>query len=216
MLDNIKAVIFDMDGTLIDSMWMWGAIDEEYLGRYGIEVPESLREEIEGKSFDETAWYFQEIFPQIPQSVEEMKQTWNDMAIDKYRNEVPLREGVIDFLSYLKQEGIKTGIATSNSPELLQIIMEGHDLNRYFDIVQTADKVGKGKPAPDIYLYVAEKLGVPPRECLVFEDVLQGAMAGVNAGMKVCGVYDKYSASEEENMRALTDYYIYSFKELCR
>ena len=84
ILDNqIKAVLFDLDGTLVDSMWMWKAIDVEYLGRYQIELPEDLGECIEGMSFTETAYYMKKRF-QIPEDVETIKQTWNEMAHDKY------------------------------------------------------------------------------------------------------------------------------------
>ena len=102
MLKNINAVIFDLDGTLVDSMWMWKAIDVEYLSRFGIELPEDLQREIEGMSFSETAVYFKERF-QLEPSVEEIKDTWNEMAYEKYANEVPLKQGALKFLKYLKE-----------------------------------------------------------------------------------------------------------------
>lgn len=213
MLKDIKAVIFDMDGTLIDSMWMWGAIDEEYLMRFNLEVPDDLRHQIEGMSFDETAVYFKERF-HITDDIAQMKACWNEMAREKYQTEVPLKEGAETFLQHLKENGIKTGIATSNSPELLQVIMEHHQLDRYIDKVQTACRIGKGKPAPDIYLDVAKQLGVEPAECLVFEDIVQGVMAGKNAGMRVCAVYDEFSKDGQEQLQELADYYIHHFGEI--
>ena len=87
-----KAVIFDLDGTLVDSMWMWKAIDIEYLGRYGYECPPFLQKEIEGMSFSETAIYFKETF-RLPDTLEEIKQAWVEMSIEKYRREVPLKAG---------------------------------------------------------------------------------------------------------------------------
>lgn len=213
MLKDIKAVIFDMDGTLVDSMWMWGAIDEEYLARFNLEVPPDLRHRIEGMSFDETAVYFKERF-HIEDDVAQMKACWNEMAREKYRTEVQLKKGAEGFLQELKKNGIKTGIATSNSPELLQVIMEHHGLYRYIDKVQTACQIGKGKPAPDIYLDVARQLGTEPAHCLVFEDIVQGVMAGKNAGMKVCAIYDEFSKDGEELLRDLADYYIYHYGEV--
>ena len=91
-LDNIKAVIFDLDGTLVDSMWMWHAIDVEFLREYGYECPEDLHKVIEGMSFSETAVYFKERFC-LPLSLEEIKAIWTRMSIDKYRCEVPLKPG---------------------------------------------------------------------------------------------------------------------------
>ena len=117
MLKKTEAALFDMDGTLIDSMWMWKNIDIEYLGRYGIELPEDLQKEIEGMSFSETAVYFKERFS-LDVPIESIKSDWNQMAWNKYENEVTVKDGVFEFLDYLKEQGIKLGIATSNSVEL--------------------------------------------------------------------------------------------------
>ncbi len=213
MLKNIEAVIFDLDGTLVDSMWMWRSIDIEYLKRFGIEMPQELQSCIEGKSFSETAVYFKERF-QIPDSLEQIKSDWNEMAWEKYENEVPLKEGVAELLQHLKLEGIPAGIATSNSKELVELIVRKHGIEDYFGSIRTSCEVAKGKPSPDIYLLVAKDLGVLPEHCLVFEDVLQGVMAGKNANMKVCAVYDEYSEKDQEEKIKLSDYYVHSISEV--
>lgn len=102
MLKNIEAVIFDLDGTLVDSMWMWKTIDIEYLARFGLEFPQDLQSSIEGMSFSETAVYFKKRF-NLPDSIDQIKSDWNQMAWDKYLYEVPLKEGVREFLEYLKE-----------------------------------------------------------------------------------------------------------------
>lgn len=213
MLKQVEAVLFDLDGTLVDSMWMWNRIDREYLGQFHISLPDDLQGKIEGMSFTETALYFKERF-QIPDSIEQMKQTWNEMAIDKYRHEVPMKSGAIEFLELLKRKGIKMGIATSNSVELVSVIIKKYHLDHYIGAIHTACEVEKGKPAPDIYLYVADKLQTHPECCLVFEDIIQGIMAGKNAGMKVCAVEDEFSAGQKEEKKRLADYYIESFSQL--
>ena len=213
MLQNKKAVIFDLDGTLVDSMWMWRAIDIEYLGKFGISLPKTLQKDIEGMSFSETAVYFKETF-QIPDSLEEIKATWNRMAYEKYTKEVPLKTGVKEFLDYCKKNGIKLGIATSNSRELVDATLEALNIREYFDCVMTACEVDKGKPAPDIYLAVAEKVKVNPAQCLVFEDIEMGILAGKNAGMEVCAVEDDFSKYMTEEKKKLADYYIVDYKEL--
>lgn len=114
MLQNIEAVIFDLDGSLVDSMWIWRQIDIAYLGSFGISLPDNLQKEIEGMSFTETAEYFKERF-QLPCSIEEIKQTWNDMSYEKYTKEVPLKAGVREFLAYCRAHDIILAIATSNS-----------------------------------------------------------------------------------------------------
>lgn len=213
MLDKIQAAIFDMDGTLIDSMWMWENIDIEYLGRYGIALPASLQREIEGKSFSETAAYFKKRF-EIPEPIDAIKKEWNQMAWDKYENEVTVKEGVFEFLDYLKEHGVKMGIATSNSVELAKMVLEKRGLTPYFDAVHTSCEVPRGKPYPDIYEFVADKLGVQAEHCLVFEDVVHGILAGKAANMKVCAIFDEYSKEQDDEKKRLADYYIHSFEEL--
>ncbi len=215
MLENIDAVIFDLDGTLVDSMWMWKSIDEEYLGRYSIELPDDLQKCVEGMSFSETANYFKERFD-LPDPIDQIKEDWNKMAWDKYLHEVPLKEGVLEFLRHLKANNIPAGIATSNSKELVALITERLGIEEYFSSIRTSCEVAKGKPSPDIYLLVAKDLGVEPERCLVFEDIVTGVMAGRNANMKVCAVYDKYSEEEQDEKIRLSDYYITSMSEIIK
>lgn len=213
MLENIDAVIFDLDGSLVDSMWLWKQIDIEYLGGFGIPLPENLQSEIEGMSFSETADFFKERF-QLPDPVERIKDDWNRMAWDKYSYEVPLKEGVEKFLDCCLEHHIRLGIATSNSRELVENIVSVHGLNNYFSCIMTGCDVAKGKPAPDIYLAVAEELNAAPERCLVFEDIIPGIVAGRRAGMKVCAVEDAYSVSQRSEKMALADYYIEDFTDL--
>lgn len=202
-----KAFLFDLDGTLVDSMWIWKKIDIEYLGRFGLELPDNLQASIEGMSFSETALYFKERFS-IPDSLEKMKDDWNRMAWEKYTQEVPLKPGVRDFLTYYRARGMKMAVATSNSQELAEAVLAAHGLSDFFDTVVTGCEVAHGKPWPDIYLEAAARLGVDAGECLVFEDVVAGIQAGKSAGMKVAAVEDAYSLYQSLQKRELADYYI--------
>lgn len=213
MLEKIKAVIFDLDGTLVDSMGLWRDIDIEFLSARGIEYQDDLQKLIEGMSFTETAVFFKEYY-RLEESVEELKVIWNQMAESKYRHAVPLKSGVLDFLNMLKAKGIKMGIATSNSKELLDAVNEAHHFEDYMSCIVTACSVNKGKPAPDVYLEAARQLGVEPADCLVFEDIVKGIEAGKNAGMKVCAVEDSYSIDQREEKKKISDYYIYTYEDI--
>lgn len=213
MLSQIKAVIFDLDGTLVDSMGLWKDIDIEFLGERGIAYEDDLQEKIEGMSFTETAVYFKEYY-HLDESVEELKKIWNQMAEYKYRYEVLPKPGVIEFLDTLKKKKIKMGIATSNSEELIAAVNEAYHFDEYMSCIVTACSVNKGKPAPDVYLEAARRLSVKPEECLVFEDIIKGIEAGKNAGMKVCAVEDSYSAKQREEKQKISDYYIESYDDI--
>lgn len=212
MLHNIDAVIFDLDGSLVDSMWIWEQIDIEYLGRFGLNLPSGLQGQIEGKSFSETAHFFKEHF-QLPDPIQKIKDDWNRMAWNKYSNEVPLKNGVNLFLKYCRKNKIKLGIATSNSRELVENVIKVHDISKYFSCIMTSCEVERGKPSPDIYLAVADRLKVEPSRCLVFEDIVAGITAGKSAGMRVCAVEDLYSRTQREKKKELADYYIEDFME---
>ena len=164
-------------------------------------------------SFSETAVYFKERF-QIPDSLEKMKNDWNQMAWDKYTHEVPLKEGAEEFIKACREKNILLGIATSNSRELVENIIAVHGLKEDFACIMTGCDVERGKPAPDIYLAVAEALSVKPEDCLVFEDIIPGIQAGKAAGMKVCAIEDEYSLYQMEEKAALADYFIKDYREI--
>ncbi len=213
LMDGISAVIFDLDGSLVDSMGVWREIDVEYLGRFGLEVPEDLQRSIEGFSFSETALYFQKRFA-LPFDTETIQADWSRMAWGKYLTQVRLKPGVKEFLDACRREGILLGIATSNSRDLTEHVADVHGLRRYFSCIVTACEVGKGKPAPDIYLAVAAGLGVSPENCLVFEDILPGIQAGKSAGMRVCAVDDAYSRDQEGAKKECAHFFIRDYREL--
>ena len=158
MLNNIRAVLFDLDGTLVDSMWMWKDIDIEYLGSRHLPLPEDLQRSIEGMSLTETAVYFKKRFA-LPDDLEEIKKEWMDMAREKYRSQVPLKPGAREFLWELRRQGIRTGIASSNGMEMIQTVLKAQQVEALFDSVHTCCEVKRGKPSPDIYQLVASDLG---------------------------------------------------------
>jgi HAD superfamily hydrolase (TIGR01509 family) len=214
MLEDIEAVIFDMDGTLIDSMWIWPSIDEDFFKKYELVEPENFHEDIEGMSYTEVVQFFLDVFPTLKRTPEQIMDEWTDMARDRYMNEAPLKDGAYDFILEMRRQGKKIGIATSNGRTLVEDTLKALGIEQYFDSVRTSCEAGKGKPAPDVYLLVADEMGVAPGRCLVFEDVPMGILAGKNAGMKVCAVDDEFSRVQEEKKRSLADFYIYSYNDI--
>lgn len=214
MLKDIDAVIFDMDGTLIDSMWIWVAVDKEYLKKYHLTEPDNFHENMEGKSFTEVAGYYIEAFPSLNKTIQEIVSEWHEMAYDKYMHEAPLKNGAREFLEEMRAQGKKTAIATSNSRVLALDTLKALGIDQLFDVVKTSGEVGIGKPAPDVYLAASRALQTAPERCLVFEDVPAGIMAGKNAGMRVCAVADKYSEPLAAKKKELADYFIQDYSDI--
>ena len=212
-MSNIKAAIFDLDGTLVDSMWVWQQIDIDYLSKKGHAVPSNLNDEITHLSFTQTAEYFKNRFS-IEESVDEIMNTWNEMAFNHYKNNVKLKTGALEYLKKLKESGIKIGLATSNSIPLLTATLKNNNAFDLFDSITVTDEVKKSKSNPDIYLLAAKKLGVEPKDCMVFEDIIAAVNGAKLAGMKVTGVYDEHAKHQVNNLKKTCDNYIYSYEEL--
>ena len=214
MLKDIEAIIFDVDGTLIDSMWIWTDIDELFLEKYNLEKPEGFHEGMEGMSYSETAQYFLDLFPSLPHTREELEEEWYDMAYEIYTTQMELKKGAYEFIKAMHEKGIKLGIATSNNRELAEGTLRNNKVFEYMGSIWTSCEAGAGKPNPAVYLNVAKDLGVSPEKCLVFEDVSNGILAGKNAGMKVCAVDDQFSINQEDKKRQLADYYIQDYDDI--
>lgn len=213
MLNNIKAAIFDLDGTLVDSMWVWSQIDVEYLKIKGYSMPENLRNEISHLSFSQTAAYFKNKF-NLDDSIEKILEDWHSMAFTHYSTNIKLKLGVKDFLNHLKSLKIKIALATSNSIPLLEACLKNNEIYEFFDSITTTDEVSNGKDCPDVYLLAASKLGINPKDCLVFEDILPAVQGAKAANMKVIAVKDDECLDSKEDLLKYADKYIHSFFDL--
>lgn len=213
MLNNIKAAIFDMDGTLVDSMWIWEKIDIDFLKERNLDFPSDLRESIEHLSFEGVAEYFKKRF-QLSENIDTIMDIWNNMAFNHYKYDVKLKPGAKEYLSFLKSSGIKLALATSNSDILLEVTLKKNDIFHYFDTIVTTSEVSRGKNFPDIYLLAADRLKVSPKDCIVFEDILPAIMGAKAAGMTVVGVQDDYSNKDKQLIMENADHYINEYTEL--
>ena len=212
-MKEFKGAIFDLDGTIIDSMDVWERIDIKFLEKRNITMPNDYIEKINSMSFEEVAKYTIERF-NLNESVDSLIKEWNEMAIYEYSNNIKLKPNVKEYLDKLKENNIKIGLATSSAKELYEPVLKNNEVYDYFDTFTSVDDVKRDKNYPDIYLYTAKKLSLKPNECIGFEDILIGVNTLKKADFNAVGVYDKYSHKDIDKIKAVCDKFIYSFEEL--
>ena len=150
----------------------------------------------------------------LSESVEQVIQIWLNMARYEYEFNVKTKPDIGKYLEFLKNHGIKIGMATSSNPYLTEPVLENNNIKKYFDEICYTSQVGKSKEFPDIYIRTAEKLGVKPSECVVFEDIIEGICSAKKAGMKTVAVYDRTSESDMDILKKTADKYISDFSEM--
>ena len=213
MLD-FDAAVFDMDGTIIDSLGIWDKIDREFLEvKRNIPIPSDYVEKIAHMSFRETAEYTKNRF-NLSETPEELMQEWTEMAKYEYAHNIKLKPYAREYIELLKKEGKKVILCTSSPEIFFAPVLKNNGIYNLFDEFTNTCEAGVGKSQPAVYLLAAKKAGVKPERCLVFEDILSAAESAKRAGMLVCGVYDERSRENRAQLKKLCDIYIDSFKEL--
>lgn len=209
---NFEAAIFDLDGTLLNSMDVWERIDIDFLSKRGLPVPANYVTEICARSFEEAAQYTINLFG-LNETVPSIIEEWNLMAVHEYENNVRLMPYTHEYLLRLKALHIKLAVATGLPEELYKPCLINNGVYELFDFQCSTDQVQKGKEYPDVFLFVSNELKISPQKCIVFEDVLPAVKSAKQAGMITYGVYDKYSAHNELEIKAIADGYLYDFRD---
>lgn len=203
---------FDLDGTLIDSNGIWKQIDRDFLARRGLPYTHEYYEGVAHTALPMAAVFTKE-YCHLKESCEEIIAEWMEMSRDAYAK-VPVKPGVRAYLKQCRAEGRRMAVVTSSVPEHCYTALKKLDLEKYFENVTFAQQAGMHKKFPDVWLSAAEKNGVRPEDCTVFDDSLAACVGARAAKMRVVGVYDSFFHRDEKEMRAYCDVYIRSFEEL--
>lgn len=209
---EFDAAIFDLDGTILDSMDVWERIDILFLQKRNLSVPENYVTEICARSFEEAAQYTIDIFD-LQESVEDIITEWNDMAIIEYTHHVQLLPYVLDYLIEMKKCGVKLAVATGLPEKLYMPCLKNNYIIELFDALCSTDEVQRGKEYPDVFELAARKLKVAPERCIVFDDVLPAIKSAKAVNMLTGGIYDKYSADQRTQIEQIADIYLLDFRE---
>lgn len=209
---HIKGVIFDLDGTLIDSMSIWETLGEDYLLNRGITPEKGLNEKFESMSMVQAAEYYRANYG-ISDSVEIIIADINHMIENFYTNDVQAKNGVISMLKELQDRGVKMCIATATESYLAEEALKLTKMDGYFSHILTCTEIGFGKDSPVIFEEALKIIGTTKEETLVFEDAFHAIETAKAAGFKVVGVYDQYAKKRQNQIRKISDYYLVSYKD---
>lgn len=203
----IKGAIFDVDGTLLDSMPAWHELGSRYLERLGLLAEPGLNEKLFTLSFEEGAAYMKEHY-QLPDDPTTIIHEILSMIADFYADEVILKPGMKDILVFLNRLGIPMIVASSGHREHIVNALQRLDCLSYFKEILTCSEVGAGKSNPRIYLQASQIIGADPKDIYVFEDALYAANTAYQAGFPIVGIYDEDSCQDEQALRKLSRFYL--------
>ena len=206
----IKGAIFDFDGTLVDSMFIWDTFGEDYLRTLGKEPKENLTEVFKTFTLEQAAEYYRKNYG-VTLSVEEIVDGVNDMVAEIYRTKVTLKSGVLEFLRDLQSKGVKMCVATVTDRPIVEDVLCNLGIHDFFTEIFTCAEVGYNKETPHIYRVALEALGAKKDETVVFEDALHALITAKKDGFKVAAVYDRHERNQTQ-MKENGDYYITDFK----
>lgn len=209
---NIKGAIFDLDGTLLDSMWLWHEIDDTYIRNKGkIPAPDLCRA-LATKNMEQSVEYFQTVYG-IDDPAEVMAAELWGMAEQAYYERVPLKEHVYDFLMELKARKIRCYVATASNKAFSIAALKRCGVWDCFEGIVTCDEIGSGKERPDVFFAAQKALGLPQEQIILFEDALHAVQTAKLAGFTVAAVYDKDAEPDEPLIRETADYYLQTMKD---
>ena len=210
---RLQSAIFDMDGTLLDSMPIWRDLGTSVLRGLGIEPEPETDEMLKTLSLRHGIAYCKEHY-HLPQTEEELIGRVVDRVADFYQHEVQAKPGVDKFLSLLKMEGVWMYVATATDRHLAEAALRCAGIDGYFRGILTCQEVGQGKDSPEIFERCMRRLRSNKKDTVIFEDALHAIETAKAAGFRVCGVYDDSAREDQEAIRRIADYYITSFEEM--
>ena len=208
---SIKAVIFDMDGVLIDSENLWQQSERQLFAALGVELTDSLLAQSRGLRTQEMIDHWCAMFNITSRTPEALIEQYDSQMLKKMRNEVPLMEGAVEAILFFKEKNIPLALASCSTMDHIKAAMGKYNLSKHFDLMVSAANGMPGKPHPEVYLQTATRLGIAPTDCLAIEDSFFGVISAKAARMKVLAPPDPHEFDQERfgvadiKIRSLTE-----------
>ncbi len=211
----IRGAIFDMDGTLLDSMCVWEQLSQRYLDKFGIRITGADYAALEARTQYQGAQYFCGRYPEITETPEQVVAGLDSLICSRYETLAQPREGVLELLAALRGAGVRMAVATLTDRKHAEKALADRGMLGFFDFMLTIDDVGVSKRDPKIYCMAAARMGLPAGECMVFEDAPYAGETAKRAGFQVCGVAEPWYAAGEKQLRAASDLFVeHGFSEV--
>lgn len=209
---RLLGAIFDMDGVLLDSTYIWNGLGARYLRSYGLEPEENLGAKLRVMHMSDVAAYFRAQYG-IPRTEAEIIQELNDSVADEYLKNAPMKPEVDKFLTLLKMNGVTMYVATATERHLAEAALQRTGLLSYFKGIMTCSEAGASKTSPKIYEKCLTRLRCDKQHCVVFEDSLHAIRTAKEAGFRVAAIYDDNAVRQQDEIQALADYWIWSYDD---
>jgi len=204
IIKDKKGLIFDVDGTLLDSMPMWKRLDVEYLSSLGLIPEPDFQNKVKMMTMLDAARYINNYFG-LDKEPEVIAKEIQDIAYSYYENELLIKPGAFELLAELKKRGYKMVVGTANEYDMCKSALVRNNVMDFFEDLVTCSMVGCSKERPDVYLLACEKMGLSMEDCVIFEDSYFAINTATKAGFSVIGVYDDTEEENWENICKITD-----------
>ena len=209
---SIRAIIYDMDGVLIDSEPLWRQAEIETFAKVGLSFTDEMCMQTMGMRTSEVIDFWYAKTPWTGKTLKEVENELMQRVTQLIIEEGDTMKGVVYSLDYFKEKGLKIALASSSSTSLIEAVIKKLQIKSYFEVINSAEFLDFGKPHPEIFIKTAQNLGLQPNECLVIEDSFNGVLAAKSARMKVIAIPDEESKNEDRFI--IADYILNDLEQI--
>lgn len=212
--NKIEGAVFDVDGTILSSMFIWEDAGNRFLEKIGIDPVPELAQKVLTMSVPEGAQFIKDYY-NLELERDEIVDGILHIVKDFYYYEAPLKDGILDVLKLLKENGVKMTVATSGDRGMVEAAFKRLGILDYFKAILTCGEIGANKTKPLIFEKAAEIMEVKPEQILVFEDSPHAIKTANAAGFHTVGIYDEYSKDVQDHVKQISEYYLHNWSEFC-